>query len=151
MNFSSASTSTVSNHRTPSSHHEFFAKLYGSFDDKNVVKNVDGNDKTSHEKENVENNNDDDNICVDDDVDSDSDDTSYDDRTLSLERQNDVSTRHDLSPPSPTLQHPTPGNFLINFSRAFLSLVLLLSYVYNFPHNCPYFIPCIQYNPQVHF
>ncbi len=109
MNFSSASTSTVSN-RTPSSHHEFFAKLYGSFDDKNVVKNVDGNEKMSLEKENVENNNDE-NICVDDDVDSDSD-TSFDDRTLSLERQNDVSTRHTLSPPSPTHQHPSSGNCL---------------------------------------
>ena len=110
MNFSSlASTSSVSNHRAPSSHHEFFAKLYGSFDDKNVVKNVDGNEKTSLEKENVENNNDDENICVDDDVDSDSD-TSYDDRTLSLERQNDVSASHNMSPPSPTLQHPTSGN-----------------------------------------
>ena len=103
MNFSS--TPTMSN-RGPSSHHEFFAKLYGAFDDK--TKNDQNKNDVSNERENVE-----ENICVDEDidVDSDSDNSTMSTKNDDDRMKNDASLRQHLSPSLPSLGHPTSGIF----------------------------------------
>ena len=113
MNISPSSSSTVPN-KGPSSHHEFFAKLYGSFEDKKVI------DNKMFENKMAENNNDDEDICVDDD-DSDSDnsfeqkseqDNSFEDKSRNdISPRLDVPHRHNLDlTSSQMVEHPTSGN-----------------------------------------
>ena len=123
MNISPSSSSTVPN-KGPSSHHEFFAKLYGSFEDKKVTENKMFENKMAENKmfENkmAENNNDDEDICVDDD-DSDSDnsfeqkseqDNSFEDKSRNdISPRLDVPHRHNLNlTSSQMVEHPTSGN-----------------------------------------
>ena len=113
MNISPSSSSTVPN-KGPSSHHEFFAKLYGSFEDKKVIENK------FFENKMAENNNDDEDICVDDD-DSDSDNSfeqkSEEDNSFEDKSKNDISPRldvphrHNLNlTSSQMVENPTSGN-----------------------------------------
>ena len=113
MNISPSSSSTVPN-KGPSSHHEFFAKLYGSFEDKKVTENK------MFENKMAENNNDDEDICVDDD-DSDSDNSFeqkseqgnlFEDKSRNdISPRLDVSHRHNLNlTSSQMVEHPTSGN-----------------------------------------
>ena len=114
MNISPSSSSTVPN-KGPSSHHEFFAKLYGSFEDKKVTENK------MFENKMAENNNDDEDICVDDD-DSDSDnsfeqkseqDNSFEDKSRNdISPRLDVPHRHNLNlTSSQMVEHPTSGKY----------------------------------------
>ena len=118
MNISPSSSSTVPN-KGPSSHHEFFAKLYGSFEDKKVTEKKMFENKMFDNKM-AENNNDEEDICVDDD-DSDSDnsfeqkseqDNSFEDKSRNdISPRLDVSHRHNLNlTPSQMVEHPTSGN-----------------------------------------
>jgi hypothetical protein len=107
MNFSS--TPTMPN-RGPSSHHEFFAKLYGAFDDKNKNdKNESFGYKNKHEVL-VEREDPEENICVDDDIDVDSD---SDNSTMSLKNddrmKSDALLHQSLSPSLPSLGHSSSG------------------------------------------
>ena len=102
MNFTS--TPTMSN-RGPSSHHEFFAKLYGAFDDKSKNDKNENKTDVTDERENVE-----DNICVDEDIDVDSDSDNSTSSTKNDDRmKNDTSLRQHLSPSLPSLGHPPSG------------------------------------------
>ena len=101
MNFSSPTPSSSSTPRGPSSHHEFFAKLYGSFEDKK-------DDQTSKRSLiDLDVADDDDDADIDVDVESDSDVSTNDGNSSST--KNETSPTQKLSPTLPPISHPTPG------------------------------------------
>ncbi len=111
--------------RGPSSHHEFFAKLYGAFDDKNKnEKNESFGDKNKHEVL-VEREDPEENICVDDDIDVDSD---SDNSTMSLKNddrmKSDALLHQSMSPSLPSLGHSSSGIKKIIFNETFCNVVV---------------------------
>ena len=107
---SSSSSTPTTTQRGPSSHHEFFAKLYGSFDVKtddniNNVPKTDDNDNVNDEDDEI-------------DVESDSDVSTNGDNSST---KNELSPTQKLTPNSPHSAHPTPGKifylfFLLSFT-----------------------------------
>lgn len=133
MNISAPSSSTVAN-KGPSSHHEFFAKLYGSFEDKKVI------ESKFLENKFLDNNNDnnEEDICVDDDV-SDSDNSSRQDNSFEEKLRNDISPRHEISPrqhlnlvPS-QMEHPNSGKHQINtnYFCSFLKIIQFWTLIFD--------------------